>query len=160
MDKRPKENKAVYLVVADETCGFQGALVYSARMAKKNDARLDILFVMESQDFQPWAGIAARLQGEQRSKIEQLLINAVETVYDMTGLVSSIHLEKGVLFETVLDVIDNNSCIELFVLGAEEQSGNPGPLVSYFTGKGLSSLSVPLTIVPADLRNHDLIDGE
>ena len=41
--------------------------------------------------------------------------------------------------------------ITKLILGGSVQSKSPGPLVSYFTGKGLSKLRVPLTIVPGNL---------
>ena len=151
--KKPARDKDIYLVVADDTQGFQTALRYVSEAAKKNDARLAILHVMDERDFQPWAAIDKQIKGEQRDETESLLLDAARVAYDITGFISGIYVEGGGRFEKILEVIDKDSCIKKLVLGAEPQSNNPGPLVSYFTGKGLSRLNVPLTIIPGLLRD-------
>jgi hypothetical protein len=55
----------------------------------------------------------------------------------------------------ITEVLARDHSIRRLVLGAGV-GGTPGPLVSYFTGKGLSQLPVPLTIVPGGLTPEDI----
>jgi hypothetical protein len=41
-------------------------------------------------------------------------------------------------------------------LAASVDGGNAGPLISYFTAKGLTKISVPVIIVPGHMKAKEL----
>ena len=146
----------VYLIIADETEEFQLALRYVALLARDNLAKVAILHVMDKQDFQHWGGIENRMRWEQRYEGEKLIWAAAQAVYEISGTVSALYLEEGGRLEVILDVLKRDLNIRMMVLAGSAQSGNPGPLVSYFTGKGLVQMPVPLTIVPGNLTPPEI----
>jgi nucleotide-binding universal stress UspA family protein len=154
----PAYNGSVYLVVADETEEFSVALHYAAKLAQANGARTSILYVMDDEGFQHWGNVESRIRWEMRDAGEKVLLDAAQKIRDLGGGISSLHLAAGGRPQVVLDVINSDYNITKLILGGGTQSANPGPLVSYFTGKGLVSLRVPLTIVPGNISLEN-IDG-
>ena len=145
-----KKNEVVpiYLLVVDATPEFRVALQHTAYIAHKNNARLALLHVMEKEDFQHWGRIADKIHEESLAEAENLLFQAADTAREITGHIPVFYLQDGGTMESILEVIKEDKYIEKFILGGSTASSNPGPLVSYFTSKGLSELRVPLTIVP------------
>ena len=151
-----QDQDEVYLVIADETEEFQLALRYVALLAADNKAKIAILYVVEKQDFQHWGEIQKRMQWELRLQAEKLLWAAAQKVYETSGHVSSLYLEEGGRLQVIIDVINRDLNLKKLVLGGATYGGNPGPLTTYFTGKGLAQLRVPLTIVPGNLTLDDI----
>lgn len=154
-----KGNQDVYLVIADNTDGFQLALRYATRRSIRVGAHLMILHVMDKEDFQAWGGIQERIHEEHREQAERLLLNAAQAVKEMGGKMPGLYLEEGGRIDVITEFIKNDPHVRRLILGAEANSSNPGPLVDYFTSKGLPSLQVPLTVIPGHL-DPDSIDGK
>lgn len=153
---RLRYGEDVYLIIADETEEFQLALRYVALLARANLAKVAILYVMDKQDFQHWGGIESRMRWEQRYEGEKLIWAAAQAVHEISSTISALYLEEGGRLEVILDVLKRDLNIKMMVLAGSAQSGNPGPLVSYFTGKGLVQMPVPLTIVPGNLTPPEI----
>lgn len=146
------EDAPVYLVVVDNTEEFSVALRYICGVAKSNGARLATLYVMEREEMQTWLGIAQQIHEEYVNEAEILLNKACKIIKEENGQVPTVYLEEGGRPDVIIDVINNDPSITHLVLGGDTSSSSPGPLVSYFTGKGLSKLRVPLTIVPGNMK--------
>jgi nucleotide-binding universal stress UspA family protein len=151
-DKALGAHAPVYLVVADNTPEFKVALKFICKVAEKNNARLAILYVMEKEGEQTWLGIAKQMHEEYLNQAEAVLYEACDIIKDELGQIPTVYLEEGGRFDKVIDVINKDNSITRFVLGGDTTKSSPGPLVSYFTGKGLSSLRVPMIIVPGNIR--------
>ena len=141
----------MYLVVADGTEEFEVALHYAAHLAKAREAKIGILHVMDREDFQHWANVQNRMYWEQRAEAEKMLINAARQVNELTGAVPAFYLEEGGRLEVILDIINSDHNITKLILGGATQGSGPGPIVSYFAGKGISRLRVPLTVIPGNI---------
>lgn len=146
----------VYLLVVDRTEEFDSALCYAARLAKSNNAQIALLHVMDQEDFQYWGEIEKRMHSEYREEAESLLLEACAKVHELSGLYSVIYLEEGGRPDVILDIINKDLSITKLVLGGATQGHDPGPLVSYFTHKGLLHLRVPLTIVPGNIPDDKI----
>ncbi len=148
---RHQKAGGIYLTVADETAEFMTALEYAGRMAKANKCHVGILHVLESQGFQHWGNVEERMRSDQREAAEHIFAEASERLkhYDISNI--SFYLEEGERIETLARVIEENPNITMLVLGGGTNSSGPGPLVSYFTGKGMARLRVPVMIVPDHL---------
>lgn len=153
---RAQEQNEVYLVIADETEEFQLALRYVSLLAKDNGANIAILHVMDQQEFQHWGEIQKRMEWEQRLEGEKLLFSAAQMAYELGGRIPALYLEAGGRLEVIVDVVNKDFNIRKLILGGATHGNNPGPLTTYFTGKGLVHLRVPLTIVPGNLTPEDI----
>ena len=138
----------VYLLVVDDTPEFRVALRYTAHSAKKNGARLALLYILDQEDFQHWGHIADKIHDEIMTEAYKLLFEAADLATEISGHMPAFYLQDGGKMDVILDIIKQDPLIEKFILGGNTSTSSAGPLVSYFTGKGLPELSVPLTIVP------------
>lgn len=142
----------VYLVVTDDTEEFGLALRYAARRAETARAHVGILHVSSIDDFQHWGNVEEMMRRELRAEAEKSIWNAAKRVNDLNGLRPVMYLREGSRIDSVIDIINEDEHIRMLILAASAGGKGPGPLVSHFTGKGLSRLRVPVTIVPGDLE--------
>lgn len=136
----------VYLLVADDSAEFQSALKKAAMMAKQNNRHVAILYVMEEEAFLHWGMIEKRIKKDQRAEAEKYIWEVANKVHELCGEYSALYIKEGKTRMAIMEVLYTDPNIKMLVLGAGTASSNP--LVSYFTGKGLSALKVPLLVVP------------
>lgn len=154
--QRRSGDGGVYLVVADKSAEFRIALDYAARLARGNRAHIGILSVIDRQDFQPWGEVEARMRHDLRKEAEELVWNVAGGLAEDIGLIPSFYLVEGGKIDAILEIIEQDKDIRKFILGGATGTHGPGPLVSYFTGKGLARLRLPLTVVPGTLSTEDI----
>jgi nucleotide-binding universal stress UspA family protein len=149
----------IYLVVADESEEFPVALRYASRLAQNHRGRVAILYVTDIEEFQHWSGVETKMRKELREQSEMYIWNVAKKVNDLNGLVPVLYLREGDRKDALVDVINEDTDIKMLVLAAGTSPSGPGPLVSYFAGKGLSRLRVPVVIVPGhiELKKIDAI---
>jgi hypothetical protein len=93
------------------------------------------------------------MRQERREEAEKLLQGIAGRIKEMSGLMAVLYIGEGSAADAVLKTIQDNPDISNLFLGGSTKAGGPGPLVSYFLGKGISKLPVPLTVIP-DHINH------
>ncbi|MCB1562060.1 MAG: universal stress protein [Alphaproteobacteria bacterium] len=142
----------IYLVVADETAEFELAMKYAAHMAAQNKGHVAVLYALPDQDFQHWGNIQERMRREQREKAERFLWDVAGKLNAFNDTKPSFLLEEGSIQDALVRIIDRDLNIRVLVLGAGTESSGPGPLVSYFTTKGLTRLRIPMLLVPDHVR--------
>lgn len=153
-EKKPGNRRGdggVYLVMSDDTPEFQIALRYAAQLARSNRGHIGILHVSNIDDFQHWGSVEERMRREMREQAEKFIWNVARTVNELNGIFPVLYITEGTRTETLLDTINKDDTIRLLVLGGGVSAGGPGALVSYFTGKGLGKLRVPVVVVPGHL---------
>ena len=84
------EPKRTYLVVIDDSPEARVALRFAARRAIKTDGQVEVLAVVEPQDFVQWGGVQAAFEEEQRLRIEGVVSGAVGEIMDESGVKPSI----------------------------------------------------------------------
>ena len=142
----------VYLVVAEDNAEFGVALRYAARRAQAHRAHVGILHVINIDDFQHWGKVEEMMMQELRAEAEKQIWAHAKTVNDLNGIYPVLYFAEGHRTDTIIEVIDQDENIRTLILGGAEQASGPGPLVSYFTGKGLAKLRVPVVVVPGHLE--------
>jgi len=147
----------VYLLVDDGSEEFHATLVFAARVAKADHAHLGLVHILDSNEFMHWGGIESMMEHEIRKEAEHRLWLAAQQVNEISGMIPALFLEEGNPKEVIPRLTAQYPEIKRLVLGAKTGSAGPGPLVNYFTGKGLSNLKVPLTIVPDNIDIDDLL---
>ncbi len=147
------KRKGVFLVIVDESEEFLTAVEYATQFANAEHGYVALLNIIEDMHVQNWQNIEDKIRAELRSHAEQMIWDAAGKVIENTGKIPMVCVEEGDKSEIILQTIENNKNIVTLVLASSYGSSNPGPLVTYFSGKGLSRLSVPLMIVPGGLEN-------
>lgn len=141
-----------YLVVADETEEFAVALRYAANLAESNRGHLAILHVVEIEDFQNWGSVERMMRRELREKAEMFLWEVAKKVNDLGGAIPALYVAEGLRTDALIEIVNADPDIGMLVLGGGTGAAGPGPLVGYFTGKGIGRLRVPVLVVPGNLE--------
>ena len=144
-----------YLVVIDDSEEARVALRFAARRAAKTNGRIEILAVVEPQDFVQWGGVQAAIEEEQQLRIEGIVSASVGEILDEAGITANIVVQQGEPVRTVRDYIGAREEIAALVLGTAP-SGSPGPLVAHFTGNDAGKLPCPVMIIPGSLSDERL----
>lgn len=147
-----KQKGGIFLLVVDVTAEFSVAVDFASDFAKANDGQIALLNVIEIDHIDHWGGIEGKMRKEMRAQAEKLIWDAAGRITQRTGLVPMVCIEEGGRSESILRTIESYPEICMLILGGDSHSSNPGPLVTYFAGKGLSRLRVPLMIVPGHLE--------
>jgi nucleotide-binding universal stress UspA family protein len=146
----------IYLVVADDSDEFAVALRYAARMARSNRGHLGILNVLNINDVQQWENVEAMMRREMREQAEKFIWSVAKKVNDLNGMIPALYVLEGVHDDVLINLINNDSSIRMLILGGGTSATGPGPLVSYFTGKGLGRLRIPVLVVPGHLDQQKI----
>ena len=125
------ETARTYLVVIDDSPEARVALRFAARRAAKTDGAVEVLAVVEPQDFVQWGGVQAAIEEEQRLRIEGIVSSSVGEIIDEAGIKPAIVVRQGEPVKAVREHIGERDDIAALVLGAAP-SGEPGPLVAQF----------------------------
>jgi nucleotide-binding universal stress UspA family protein len=149
------EHDRTYLVVIDDSSEARVALRFAARRAAKTGGSVEVLAVVEPQDFVQWGGVQAAIEEEQKLRIEGIVSGAVGEIVDEAGMKPSIVIRTGEPAKVVREYVGSREEIAALVLGAAP-SGSPGPLVSHFTGNDSGKLPVPVMIIPGSLTDEQL----
>jgi nucleotide-binding universal stress UspA family protein len=150
-----EDAKRTYLVVVDDSAESRVALRFAARRAAKTGGRVEVLGIVEPQDFVQFGGVQTAIEEEQRLRIEGVVSAAVGEILDESGLEANIFIRQGEVVKSVRDYIAGRDEIAALVLGAAP-SGSPGPLVVNFTGHDAGQLPCPVMIIPGSLDDERL----
>ncbi|MFL6726556.1 MAG: universal stress protein [Sphingomicrobium sp.] len=149
------EAKRTYLVVVDDSAESRAALRFAARRAAKTNGKIEVLGIVEPQDFVQFGGVQNAIEEEQRLRIEGVVSSAVGEILDECGMDANIIMRSGEVVRTVRDYLEGRDEVAALVLGAAP-SGNPGPLVANFTGNDAGLLPCPVMIIPGSLSDERL----
>ena len=141
----------VFLIVVDESEEMQIALRFASRRARHTDGRVALLHVIEPTEFQHFMGVGDLLAEEARERAEHYIQSLAGQVKELSGKLPVVFLREGDRRDELLRLVQEERNISILVLAASAQSGSPGPLIQSLTGKFVSRLRVPLTIVPGNL---------
>jgi nucleotide-binding universal stress UspA family protein len=152
--------KRTYLVVVDDSPEARVALRFAARRAAKTNGVVEVLGIVEPQDFVQFGGVQQAIEQEQRLRIEGVVSAAIGEILDESGVETNIFIRQGDAVRTVREFIGEREEVDALVLGAAP-SGNPGPLVVNLCGHDAGKLPCPVMIIPgsvSDERLEDLTD--
>ena len=147
--------KRTYLVVIDDSDEARVALRFAARRAAKTQGTVEVLAIVEPQDFVQWGGVQAAIEEEQKLRIEATIASSVGEIVDAAGIQPEIVIRAGEPAKVVRELIGERLDIAALVLGAAA-SGAPGPLVANFTGTDAGKLPCPVMIIPGSLSEERL----
>ncbi|WP_119303792.1 universal stress protein [Dongia deserti] len=152
----PAAQERVFLVVVDETPELKVALRYACRRAFRSNGRVAMVHVMEPTGFGDWIGVNELMKDEARQQAEATMQKMATEVNKLSGKMPMLYFREGDRREELLKLIEEEPGISILVLAASTSPKGPGPLVSALTGKYVSKMRVPVTIVPGNLTPEDI----
>jgi nucleotide-binding universal stress UspA family protein len=148
-----------FLVIVDESPEVESALFFCASRIQHAGGVLMLLYVIEPQDYQHWAGLR-QVQIDEETNKAKALFRLMRRKLNQEGfqdIVIEEIIREGKTDETILEVIHDDEDVAILVLGAASDTKGPGPLVSSFAvGKFAGTFPIPITIVPGDLSIEDI----
>src|SRR5881398_2925851 len=100
------EAKRTYLVVIDDSPEARVALRFAARRAAKTGGRIEVLGIVEPQDFVQFGGVQAAIEEEQNLRIQGVISAAIGEILDQSGMDANIILRSGEVVRTVRDYLE------------------------------------------------------
>jgi nucleotide-binding universal stress UspA family protein len=144
-----------YLVVIDDSPEARTALRFAARRAAKTGGAVEVLAIVPPQDFVQWGGVQAAIEEEQRLRIEASVAAHVGEIVDAAGIKPTIVVEQGEPVSVVRAYVGTRTDIAALVLAAAP-AGDPGPVVTNFTGHDAGKLPCIVMIIPGSLSDEQL----
>jgi nucleotide-binding universal stress UspA family protein len=146
------------LVIVDETPEVYCALFYAAGRVQHAGGRIQLLYVIESEN-QFWEGVRQAQLEEQTNKARALfrLFRRELNNKGFDGVATEEVVREGKKAEEILKQIDEDDDVAVLVLGASTEATGPGPLVAaIISGPMASRFPIPVTIVPGDSAIEDI----
>lgn len=145
-----------FLVVVDDSEEMRAALSFACRRAWRTGGKVALLSVIGQAEFHHFSAIGDLMSEEAREEAEHRLHRLAAEVNQMSGQMPVLFLRQGKPEEELLALIDEEPAISILVLAAGTGSKGPGPLVSALAGRLAGRLSIPVTIVPGDLKDAEI----
>jgi nucleotide-binding universal stress UspA family protein len=148
-----------FLVVVDDSPEVESALFYAALRISHTSGRLLLLYIIEPQEYQHWAGVR-QVQLEEETTKAKALFRLMRRKLNNAGFEATEHEEvilEGSKSEQIVKLIEDDEDIAILVLGASADPKGPGPLVAALgSGQMAGSFHIPITVVPGTLTLEDL----
>ena len=152
----PVEARSIFLCVVDESEELSQAVRFACCRALRSDGHVALLYIVEPAEFQHWMAVGDLMREERRDEAEETLQVVASVVQKSTGRTPIIYIREGEITEQLIKLLEEESGIDLLVLGAATGPDGPGPLVSQIVQKMAGRLPVPITIVPGNLSDEQI----
>ena len=145
------------LVIADNSPEMNIALEYACARSKKTGRKIIIATFIEPLDVLTPQGISEIMKNEAREEAEKVLNTAATIVKESTGIVPVLHTREGEIISELKKLIEEEEDINVLVLAANtnENAKNPGPIINALISREISTLRIPIMIVPGNFsKDH------
>jgi hypothetical protein len=146
-----------FLIILDDTPEMLNAMRYAAIRAAKTGGGVEMLAIVDPQEFQHFMGVAELMRAEAREKIEAHFEVFRDRMQRREGVTPSLAIREGDKVEEIIRHIRSDPEIGVLVLGAGVDKTGPGPVVSALTGRRVAELGVAITIVPGSMTKEQII---
>ena len=149
-----------FLLIVDDSQEVESALYYAASRVLHSSGSILMLYVIEPQEFQHWAGVRQVQIEEETNKAKALfrLFRRKLANAGFENIPCEELIHEGLKAEAILKAIEDDEDVAILVLGAAIDSKGPGPLVSMLAaGKAAGTFPIPVTVVPGNLTLDDIM---
>jgi nucleotide-binding universal stress UspA family protein len=153
-----EDDRIKFLVIASDQPEARLAAFFAGRRARRSNARVILLAVIEPPEFGHWATVAETMRAEAQEKAEGLLHEFAAEVKAQSGEAPEETIREGALADEIRKLIENDSAIAILFLGSSVEASGPGPLVAALAQKPayLGGRPIPVTVVPGSMTRDEL----
>ncbi len=148
-----------FLLIVDDSQEVESALYYAASRIAHSSGSLAMLYVIEPQEHQPWAGVR-QVQIEEETNKAKALFRMFKRKLHLAGfdqVLCEELIREGIKAEEILKAIAEDEDVAILVLGAAIDAKGPGPLVAALAAGKTGGFPIPVTVVPGNLALSDII---
>ncbi len=152
------DERIKFLVVASDCPEARLAAFFSGRRAKRSNARVVLLHVIEPPEFGHWATVAETMRAEAHENAEAMLREFAAEVKAQSGEDPEEVIREGAVVDEIRKLIEEDPQIAFLFLGASVNPSGPGPLVSALAQNPayLSARPIPVVVVPGAVTRDEL----
>ena len=146
------------LVIADNSDEMKVALDYACARSKKTGRKIIIATFIEPLDVLTTQGVTEIMKNEAREESEKILQMSAKIVADSTGSMPILYTREGEIISELKKLIEEEENINVLVLAANsnEKEKNPGPIINALVTKEISTLRIPVMIVPGSFSKEHI----
>jgi len=159
--RRPFEegHQRKFLVIIDDAPEVESAIFFAASRIAHSGGQIVMLYVIEPQSFQHWAGVR-QVQLEEETAKAKALFRMFRIKLNQEGfedIKTEEVIAEGIKSEEIVNLIEEDEDISILILGAStDPNQGPGPLISSLAGGSAGNFPIPMSIVPGTLSIEDL----
>jgi nucleotide-binding universal stress UspA family protein len=145
------------LIIADNSAEMNIAIEYACARSKKTGRKIIIATFIEPLDVLTTQGVTEIMKNEAREEAQKILQSAASIVKNSTGDIPILHVREGEIITELKKLIEEEENIHVLVLAANanENEKNPGPIINALISKEISTLRIPVMIVPGNFsKDH------
>ncbi len=157
-DTDSADERIKFLVIASDCPEARLAAFFSGRRAKRSNALVSLLHVVEPPEFGHWATVAETMRAEAYENAEAILHEFAAEVKAQTGEPPEEIIREGIVVEEIGKLIEEDPQIAFLFLGASTETSGPGPLVSALANNPayLGVRPIPVVVVPGAVTRDEL----
>ena len=144
-----------FLVILDDSRECLNAMRFAAMRAARMGAGVQILAVIPPEEFNHWIGVGEIMREEARERIHAHFEVFAKWMRDRKDINPELVIREGEAVPEIMKQIEEDGGIGVLVLGASNEKGGPGPIVTALS-RNFGSLPIPLTIVPGEISKEKL----
>ena len=144
-----------FMVVLDDSRECLNAMRFAAMRAAHTGGGVTVLSIIPPDEFNHWIGVGEIMRAEARERIEVHYEVFAKWMRDKQGVHPELVIREGEPLVEIMAQINEDPEIGVLVLGANNDSKGPGPLVTHLSRQS-GSLPIPITIVPGDISKERL----
>lgn len=147
-----------FLAIVDHSPECRAAVLFAAWRARITHGRLVLLTVLEPIDPALFTMLGARARADAESAAQVLLDGFSATARSAAGVEPDLAIGEGEVRAAVGRLVEDDPEVRVLVLAAGAGRDGPGPLIASLARGGLSfgKRSLPVTVVPGDLADHEI----
>ncbi len=150
------QKELTFLVIIDDSKEMLNALRYAILRASRVNGSVALLATFDSLDFSHWKAVENIAEEEFRKEAESKMEEFERLILEKCSKKPKKFIMKGDRITCIQEFLKSNRFISNLILASSGEKSGPGPLISGFTGKYMSSLHVPLTIIPGNLSEEEI----
>ena len=152
------DDRIKFLVIASDRPEARHAAYFAGLRAKRSNARVALLHVMEPPEFGHWATVAETMRAEAMENAEALMREFAADIKAQSGEAPEEILLEGLADEVIRKLIKDDPLIAFLFLGASTEANGPGPLVAELASKPvyLGGRPIPVVVVPGSVTKDEL----
>ena len=145
-----------FLVCVDSSDECKAALRFACMRAKNSKGEVAILYVIEPNDMQHFAGVEKVMEREAEEEANRVLADLKQETFNEFSIEIETRISYGAKYNKIVDLINEDKTISILVLGAAPEGKGTNDLVNKFSTGLTSSIHIPLTIVPGNLSKDEI----
>ena len=152
MRKTKIESRENVLVCVDESKEFVSALKYSCQAAMIGNLGLIMLYVIEDENFRHWKGVESIMEVEQNDMAKEILKKYKSLIKKEYSIKTKTLIKKGNKLDVLIEIANSKKYkIKNLILGLALDDSNSNRIITSLTGSARKKLTLPITIVPANI---------